>query len=101
MSSSTQIAQFYADHSTEIKVGATIASWTSAFFVPLAVVVAIQMYRHEKGKAPVWSVLSVANGTLMSIFLVLPPLFFGVAAFTPDRPAEVTAIMHELGLPPS
>lgn len=96
--SSAQIAQFYADHSTEIKVGATIASWTSAFFVPLAVVVAIQMYRHEKGKAPVWSILSVANGTLMSIFLVLPPLFFGVAAFTPDRPAEVTAIMHELGL---
>jgi len=27
-----------------------------------------------------------------------PPLFFGVAAFTPDRAADVTAIMHELGL---
>lgn len=95
--SSSQIAQFYADHSSEIKVGAVICSWTSAFFVPLAIVVAIQMSRHETGK-PVWSVLAAANGTLMSIFLVLPPLFFGVAAFTPDRPADVTAIMHELGL---
>jgi hypothetical protein len=28
---------------------------------------------------------------------VLPPLFWGVAAFTPNRPADVTAIMHELG----
>ncbi len=94
--SSAQIAQFYADHSTEIKWGATIASWTSAFFVPLAIVVGIQLYRQEQGR-PVWSIVTVANGVIMSIFLVLPPLFWGVAAFTPSRPAEVTAIMHELG----
>jgi hypothetical protein len=94
--SAAQIAQFYTDHSTEIKWGATIAGWTSAFFVPLAIVVGIQLYRHERGR-PVWSIVAVANGVIMSIFLVLPPLFWGVAAFTPTRPAEVTAIMHELG----
>jgi hypothetical protein len=94
--SSAQIAQFYAEHSTEIKWGATIASWTSAFLVPLAIVVGIQLYRHERGR-PVWSIVAVANGVIMSLFLVLPPLFWGVAAFTPNRPAEVTAIMHELG----
>jgi hypothetical protein len=94
--SSAQIAQFYAEHSSEIKWGATIAGWTSAFFVPLAIVVGIQLYRHEQGR-PVWSIVAVANGVIMSIFLVLPPLFWGVAAFTPTRPPEVTAIMHELG----
>ena len=96
--SSAQIAQFYSEHSSEIKVGATIASWTSAFFVPIAIVVAIQMYRHERGKPPVWSLLAAANGVIMSIFLVLPPLFWGTAAFTPSRPSEVTALMHELGM---
>ena len=65
--------------------------------MPIAVVVALQIYRHERGKLPVWSVLSGANGVMMSIFLVLPPLFWGVAAFSPGRPAEVTAVMHELG----
>jgi hypothetical protein len=60
-------------------------------------VVAIQMSRHETGK-PVWSIATAAGGTLMSIFLVLPPLFWGVAAFTPTRSPEITATMHELAL---
>jgi hypothetical protein len=51
--SSAQIAQFYAEHTTEIKWGATIASWTSASFTPLVIVVGIQLYRHERGR-PVW-----------------------------------------------
>ena len=31
-----QVAHFYAQHSTEIKVGATLSSWVAGFFVPLA-----------------------------------------------------------------
>eukprot|EP00456_Euglypha_rotunda_P076154 TRINITY_DN7105_c0_g1_i5.p2 TRINITY_DN7105_c0_g1~~TRINITY_DN7105_c0_g1_i5.p2 ORF type:complete len:149 (-),score=35.68 TRINITY_DN7105_c0_g1_i5:16-462(-) len=34
----------------------------------------------------------------MSVFLVLPPLFWGVAAYTVDRAPEVTTLMHELGM---
>jgi hypothetical protein len=94
---SAQITQFYMDHSLQIRTGAVIASWTGAFLVPLATVLAIQMYRHEKGN-PVWSILTCANGVMMTIFLVLPPIFFGVAAFTPGRSADATAIMHELGV---
>ena len=93
-----RVAQFYADNSGAIKVGAVIASWTSAFMVPIAVVVAIQIARHEKGR-PVWSILAGISGSMMSIFLVLPPLFWGVAAFTPTRAPEITATVHELGLP--
>jgi hypothetical protein len=95
--STQQIADFYVQHSSEIKLGATICGWTSGFMVPLAVVVAIQLSRHEKGK-PVWSTLACAGGTLMSVVLVLPPIFWGVAAYTPTRAPEVTAIMHELAL---
>jgi hypothetical protein len=90
------VAAFYADHHFDIRLGATIASWTSAFMVPFSTAVAIQLSRLEKG-VPVWSILQFAGGILMSIFLVLPPVFWGVAAFTPSRPAEVTALMHELG----
>lgn len=95
--SAEQIARFYVQHSSSIKVGSVIASWTSAFMVPIAVVVAVQMARHEKGK-PVWSIVAGVGGTLMSIFLVLPPLFWGVAAFTPSRASEITATMHELAM---
>ena len=34
----------------------------------------------------------------MSIPLMLPPIFWGVAAFTPTRAPDVTAIMHELAM---
>jgi hypothetical protein len=92
-----QIAQFYREHSTTIKVGATVASWTSGFMVPISIVVGVQISRHEKGR-PIWSTLAVAGGCLMSIPLVLPPIFWGVAAFSPDRAPDITALMHELAM---
>jgi hypothetical protein len=93
----TQIAHWYAVRHTKIRVGAVIASWTSAFMVPLAIVVAAQIERQEKG-SKVWTWMTISGGGLMSIFLVLPPLFWGVAAFTPTRAPQITAIMHELGM---
>jgi hypothetical protein len=57
----------------------------------------VQISRHEKGK-PIWAALAFAGGALMSIPLVLPPIFWGVAAFTPTRAPEITAIMHELAM---
>jgi len=93
----SEIAAFYANNGLSIRLGAVIASWTSAFMVPLSVVVAVQMSRLEKG-VPVWSITQFAGGILMSIFLVLPPLFWGIAAFTPSRPPDVTALMHETSL---
>jgi hypothetical protein len=95
--SADEIARFYVEHGSDIKLGATIAGWTSGFMVPIAVVVAIQISRHEKGR-PVWAATALAGGTLMSIPLVLPPIFWGTAAFTPTRAPEITAIMHELAM---
>jgi hypothetical protein len=91
------VARWYADRHDQIRIGAVIAGWCGAFMLPLAVVVAMQISRQERGR-PVWSTLAVAGGAMMSLFLVLPPLFWGVAAFTPARAPEVTALMHELGM---
>jgi len=95
--SAVEISHWYAVRHTKIRIGAVIASWTSAFMVPLSVVIAAQMSRQEAGRK-VWSASVLISGGLMSIFLVLPPLFWGVAAFTPGRDPQVTAIMHELGM---
>src|SRR5580698_8056839 len=88
----TQIAHWYAIRHTKIRIGAVIASWSSAFMVPLAIACAAQIEREEKG-AKVWTWCTLLGGGLMSIFLVLPPLFWGVAAFTPTRDPQVTSIM--------
>jgi hypothetical protein len=92
-----QVAHWYAVRHTKIRIGAVIASWASAFMVPLSIVVAAQMARQERG-TKVWSACVYMGGGLMSIFLVLPPLFWGVAAFSPHRAPQVTDIMHQLGM---
>jgi hypothetical protein len=94
--SSNEIAAFYTEHHDSIRIGAVIASWTSAFMLPLAMVIAAQMRRQEEGR--IWTYMTITGGAMMSIFLVLPPLFWGVAAYTPTRSPEVTSLMHELGV---
>ena len=93
----TQIAHWYALRHTQIRIGAVIASWTSAFMMPLSIVVGVQMARQE-GASKVWSITTVASGCMMSIFLVLPPLFWGTAAFTVRHNPEITQLMHQLGM---
>lgn len=91
-----QVAAWYQERETSIKIGAMVASWTAAFLVPYFAVVGIQISRQEKGR-PIWAVMAIIGGAMMSIFLVLPPLFWGTAAFTADRNPEITQIMHQLG----
>jgi hypothetical protein len=92
-----RVAEFYQQHTGRILLGAVMTSFTSAFMIPISVVAALQSARQEPGR-PAWSILMFAGGTFTSIFLVLPPVFFGVAAFRPDRPIEITATLHDVAL---
>jgi hypothetical protein len=92
-----QIKEWYMERAGDIKIGAAITSWTAGFLVPFFIVIRAQIDRLEQGNR-VWAPMASISGALSSLFLVLPPLFFGVAAFTPSRNADVTAIMHELGV---
>jgi hypothetical protein len=91
-----EIAEFYRQNASQIRLGAMITSWTSAFMVPLAVVISAQMLRLEKG-IPVWSMCQLVGGVTMSMFLVFPPIIWGVAAFNPGRAPEITQMLHEMG----
>lgn len=93
-----QVKDFYVTNQVSIRWGATITSWTSMFMAPLWGVIAAQIYRQEKGSTPIWTLMAGVNGPMMGLFLALPPLFWGVAAFDPGRPADITAVFHQLGL---
>ncbi len=96
--SAEEIARFYTENQTSVRIGATIASWTSMFMLPLWAVIAAQIFRQERGKTPIWTIMAATGGSIMGLFLAAPPIFWGVAAFTPTRAPEITATMHELGL---
>lgn len=92
--SAAEVAAIYQANAVNIKIGAVICSWTAGFMVPLALVISAQMRRLEQGW-PIWSALQLCGGCLMSMFLVFPPLIWGIAAYSPDRPVEVTLAIHE------
>jgi hypothetical protein len=95
--SAEQVADWYVHNGIRVKWGAVICSWTGAFMMPILTVVAVQMARVETGGMKIWSNLSLVSGALMSLFLMLPPMFWGVAAYTaPRKNPEVTTLMHEL-----
>ena len=94
--SAQQIADWYAARHTRIRLGAVVSSITSGFMLPLSVVIAVQLARPEGGRR-VWALAALAGGVMTSIFMVLPPMLWGVAAYTPARDPQVTAVMHELG----
>lgn len=96
-----EVKAFYLEDNLAKRLAAMITSWCSAFAVPIQTAVAVQVARLEKQHGsgfPVWGLTAFGSGILMSLFLVLPPLFWGVAAYTADRPSEVTTLMHELGM---
>lgn len=97
--SADRIASWYAEHHTAILAGATVSGWTGMFMMPILAVVAVQMARVERGAYPIWSWLGLVSGALMSIFLALPPIMWGAAAFTSNRgSADATEVMHDLGM---
>lgn len=92
-----QVASWYVQNQTKVKLGAVINGWTGAFLLPILTVLVVQMARVEIGGWKIWSALSLVSGALTSLFLMLAPIFFGVAAYTaPRRNPEVTTLMHEL-----
>lgn len=92
---SAEVAAFYAKNASSIRFGATLCSWTSAFMVPLAIVISVQMQRLENGRMG-WSLVQIIGGVMMSLFLVMPPIFWGANAFRPDRLPDATAALHDV-----
>lgn len=87
-------AELYSVHNIRFRIGVILALIAGGFLVPLSIVISVQMARLEKG-LPLWAILQGTTGTIGSIFIWLPALLWGVAAFTPERPAELTALVHE------
>jgi hypothetical protein len=39
--------------------------------------------------------MQLIGGVMTSIFVVFPPILWGIAAFSPERPAEITLLIHQ------
>ncbi len=94
--SADEVVKLYAENNIRFRIGVVLALISGAFIAPLTVVISVQMARLEKG-VPIWAILQGLTGVLGTVFLWLPVMIWGTAAFTPERAPELTRMMHEFG----
>lgn len=93
--SADEVAALYQSDNMQLRVGVVLCLFSGAFLMIWGVVVSAQMARVEKG-VPVWAIIQGLAAAMGGLIFTLPLLFVGVAAFIPDRPAEITLLMHQL-----
>lgn len=91
-----EIARFYADDSTRIRLGLVVLfmSWTG--WAALIAGLASQCNRVE-GRSAVTTWLLVMGGCAGWACLMIPTMILGAASFRPERSVEVTQTLHDLG----
>ncbi|MCB2079232.1 MAG: hypothetical protein KDE55_16245 [Novosphingobium sp.] len=92
----SEVTRIYTEHNVRLRIGVIFGLISGGFLAPISVVISVQMARLEKG-VPVWAILQGLTGVVGTVFVWLPVLVWGVAAFTPERAPEITLIMHEFG----
>jgi len=91
-----QVVPLYAEHNIRFRIGVIFGLISGGFILPLTVVISVQMARLEKG-VPIWAIVQALAGAVGAMFIFFPVLIWGVAAFTVERAAELTLLMHEFG----
>jgi hypothetical protein len=92
--SADQVLHLYSEHNIRFRIGVILSLVSGGFLMPLTLVISLQMARVERG-IPIWAYLQAMTGAVGTIFLFLPVLIWGVAAFSVERAPELTLLMHE------
>lgn len=88
------VVELYGAHNIRFRIGVILALISGGFLMPVTLVISLQMARLEKG-LPIWALLQGLAGAVGTMFIFLPALLWGVAAFSVDRAPELTLLMHE------
>ena len=93
--SADQVAAFYQDHLTGIRVGAALIFLSSMFYILFTAVISGQMRRIPGIHATVLSA-QLAAGSFAGLTFLVPEMLLSVTAFRPDRLAESTLLLNDM-----
>jgi hypothetical protein len=96
--SADELAAWYRGHLGSMKTGAVLMGWASGWMIQLGVVLWAQARRVEPGSTKIWSTAILVSCSISTVFLALPGLAFGAAAFNAERAPQVTQVMHQLAI---
>jgi len=91
-----EVARLYVEDGDRIAVGAILIGTAGMFQGIWAAVMSTQMRRIE-GDRPVMTYAQLAAGGVGILVVVLPFVFFSLAAYRPERNPEITQAFHDIG----
>jgi len=94
-----EVAAFYRDDTTAIRLGLLLMMVSAAFTLPFSAVISVQMKRVEGDFAPL-AYTQLAGGAVGAVAILVPVLMFTAAAFRPGRAPEIIQALNDLAMIP-
>lgn len=91
-----QIATMYRENTTGLRIAAFCTVGGAGTYLAFSAAIAAQLWRIESGAAPVLTFAQLAAGTATSFLFLIPGMFLAIAAFRPERAAEVTQALNDV-----
>jgi hypothetical protein len=90
------VARFYAEHQTRIRIGLVISMLGAGLALPFPVTIMLQMRRIEGSSSPMaW--VQLVSGLFNTPLFVLPMFGMAAATYRPLRAPEITQALSDLG----
>ena len=96
MTDATAIAAIYRANANGIRLGMIFVMIAAGFYLPWTVTLSALIRRME-GESSFLSQTQLIGGLAASMFFVLPALIWQVAAFRPERNAELIQMLNDAG----
>ena len=91
-----EIANYYRDHATAIRIGLCLTMLGAALIGPFVAAISTQMKRIEGEHSPLANT-QLGLGMLMVLLFVIPCFLLGTAAFRPERDPELILLLNDAG----
>ena len=93
--SAQEIAAIYQQNATAIRLGMVFCLFACACYLPMTVMLSA-FVRTMEGEARFLSQCQLVGGTVGSLFLFLPVLFWEITAFRPERNPDITQTLNDI-----
>jgi hypothetical protein len=91
------VVDLYAENRVGIQLGALLTMQFCLFGLLWTAALATQMRRIETGPTPILTYSQLASGVISTLLFIPPCLYWTIAAFRPERDADLIYMLHDLG----
>ncbi|WP_176593980.1 hypothetical protein [Sphingobium sp. EM0848] len=95
--SAVEVAAFYREHLTGIRIAGTFFLFCAAFMMLFAAAISAQLQRIE-GRVTPWVFVQIMGGVMGNLPFALTGIIWSAAAFRPDRPPEILQAMNDIAV---